>query len=178
MQRTAAVLFVSALAMTLALAGTARAEGRLLSVELSGGVGVSAYNTGSDSALAPPFIQAEAALLFIEAGPFWTGPALSIPLGFYEPEGEDLAAQLAIRPGWALYHRPSVDFAWSAVVGPSFVVTKPFVWGLEVEGSVAYFLLAGFALTAGLQYGFFYGVDPVHVISGRLGLLITWEVGR
>jgi hypothetical protein len=158
----------------------ARADQQLLNVELAGGAGVSAYNSGAESLLAPPFVQLHAAYLFLRTGPVTMGPALGIPFGFYRSEEEEddgsWLPQVAVRPGWAVYGRPSVDFAWSVAGGPSFVVSPPFVWGLEVGGSITYFLLAGFGLTAGFDYGFFYGVDPVHVFTGRLGLMISWEV--
>ncbi len=164
----------------LLVGGVARADGGVLNVELAGGAGLSAYNSGSDSLLAPPFVQLHAAYLFLRTGPVRMGPALGVPVGFFRPGGDEAGEawqpQVAVRPGWAVYGRPGIDFAWSVAAGPSFVVTPRFVWGLEVGGSVAYFLLAGLGITLGLDYGFFYGVDPVHVFTGRLGLLISWEV--
>jgi len=161
-------------------ASAARADDHLLNVELSGGAGVSAFNSGSDSVLAPPFVQLHAAYLLIETGPVSMGPALGVPFGFFRPDDESdddaWQPQVAVRPGWAVYGRPSVDFAWSVVAGPSFVVTPPFVWGLEVGGAFTYFVTAGFGIVVGVDYGLFYGVDPVHVFTGRLGLMISWEV--
>ncbi len=113
-----------------------------------------------------------------------------------------LDMQHSLRPAWVVYGRPNVHFAWSAWGGVSFVFGQPdvggeildaltdegaderyvqepdsyFVWGLEVGGSASYFLTAGFALTLGAQYSFFYGIDPVHVISFDLGLLFSFEV--
>jgi hypothetical protein len=171
----------AALAAGLAIvvgASAARADDHLLNVELTGGAGVSAYNSGSDSVLAPPFVQLHAAYLLLETGPVAMGPALGVPLGFYQSEDEadegSWVPQVAVRPGWAVYGRPSVDYAWSVVAGPSFVVTPPFVWGLEVGGSFTYFLTAGFGLVVGVDYGFFYGVDPAHIFSAKLGLMISW----
>ena len=166
-----------ALLLCLGTGSSARADRPLLNVEVSGGAGLSAYNSGSGSLLAPPHVQLQAAYLLVRAGPLIMGPSLALPVGFFSPERSDggTAVQLALRPGWTVYGRPTVDLGWSVSAGPSFVVTPDFVWGLELGGALDYFVTAGLALTVGLDYGFFYGVDPVHVFTGRLGLLISWE---
>lgn len=176
-------------ATCLLVSSVATAE-QLLNVELSGGAGVSAYNVASDTALAPPFVQAQLSYLPLEVGPMSMGPVLGIPLGFYRPSDQDDgpldSVQSGIRAGWQVYHRPSVDFAWNATAAFDFVLSPlddqddplDFVWGLELGGSAAYFLTAGLAITAGLRYAFFYGVDPAHVFSGQLGVLISYEVIR
>ena len=159
-------------------APAARGE-QLLNVELTGGAGLTAYNSGSESLLAPPHVTLSASYLLVRAGPVTMGPSLSLPLGFFRPDGDEdgpLSAQLALRPGFEVFGRPSADIAWSVAAGPSLVVTPDFVWGLEVGGAFSYFLTAGIGLTAGLDYGFFYGVDPVHVFTFRLGVLVSWEV--
>jgi hypothetical protein len=162
----------------------------LLNLELSGGAGVTAYNERVDSALAPPFLQLQLSYLPLEVGPLSMGPLFGVPLGFYRPRGQEegplSTVQIGLRAGWQVYGRPSVDFAWSATAAVDFVLSPlddeedplDFVWGLELGGSVAYFLTAGLALTAGLRYAFFYGVDPAHVFSGQLGVLISYEVLR
>lgn len=117
-------------------------------------------------------------------------------------EHPTLDLQHSLRPAWVVYGRPNVHFAWSAWGGVAFAFGQPdvkgveeevlldaeiseqfipqpesyFVWGLEVGGSASYFLTAGFALTLGAQYSFFYGIDPVHVISFDLGLTFSFEV--
>jgi len=163
--------------IVLVAARPSSAQSQILSAELSFGAGLSAYNTGSDELLAPPHVQLLGAYHFLRMGNIAMGPALAVPLGFYDDSDEGTRVQLALSPGWSVYGRPSVDWAWNAVATAAFVVTDPFVFGLEFAGSAAYFLTAGLALTAGLQYGFFYGVDPVHVFSGKLGVLIAFEVG-
>jgi len=170
------------------IAGRASQANQLLNLELSGGLGVSAYNLATDSALAPPFVQLQLSYLPIRTGPINMGPALGVPVGFFQRQGQDAwDPQVAVRVGWEVWGRPNVDFAWSALAGADFVMTPPgreaeasdrtgFTWGLEVGGSASYFLTAGFAITGGARYAFFYGVDAVHVISFQVGLLISAEV--
>ena len=151
----------------------------ILNLELSGGAGVVAYNISSDNALAPPFVQFQASFLPVQAGPLYMGPALGVPLGFYEPDDENgWGPQVAIRAGWEVFHRPNVHFSWRALVGGDFLMNPEFAWGLEVGGSAQFYLTAGFALTGGLRYAFYYGVDGVHIISGQIGVMITYEVLR
>ncbi len=158
---------------------------QVLNLELSGGVGVTAFNEATESALSPPFLQVQVAYLPLRVGPVSMGPALGIPLGFYQPEGQDSwQPQVGFRTGWQVFGRPSVDFAWMALAAVDFIIAPlddesdpvDFVWGFEVGGSVAYFLTAGLAVTGGLRYAFFYGVDPIHTFSGQLGLMISYEV--
>ncbi len=179
--------FVVVLLAGLAAGRAARAE-QLLNLKLSGGVGVSAYNVRTDSHLAPPFVQLQLSYLPLRTGPISMGPALGVPVGWFQREGQDAwDPQVAVRVGWEVWGRPNVDFAWSALAGADFVMTPPgqnaeegdrtgFTWGLEIGGSASYFVTAGFAITAGASYNFFYGVDAVHVISFQLGVLISAEV--
>lgn len=163
---------------------TSRAD-PLINLELSGGAGVTAYNLASDSALAPPFVQLQISYLPLEVGPVDMGPVVGLPIGFYQPSEQDSwNAQVGVRAGWQVWGRPSVDFAWSAMAAFDFVISPlddprdsvDFVWGLELGGSASYFFTAGLAVTAGLRYAMFYGVDSIHVFSGQVGLLISHEV--
>lgn len=164
------------------LAGQSARANQVLNLELSGGAGVTAYNTSTETALAPPFIQLQAAYLPLRTGPVNMGPALGLPIGFFKPEGQDSwEAQVGIRLGWQVFGRPNVDFAWSALAAVDLVMTPSeqragFVWGFELGGTASYFLTAGFAITAGIRYAFFYGVDPVHAFSGQVGFMISYEV--
>jgi hypothetical protein len=181
-KRSLAAFGVAAAAM---LACSTAAAEQLLNVELSGGAGVTAWNEATESALSPPFVQAQVSYLPLRVGPVSMGPVLGLPVGFYQSTGQgSWSTQVGLRAGWQVYGRPSVDFAWSAMAAADFVISPldderdpvDFVWGLEIGGSVVYFLTAGFGVTAGLRYAFFYGVDPVHAISGQLGLVISYEV--
>ena len=165
------------------LSHSAQAD-QVLNLELSGGAGVTAYNLATDTALAPPFVQFQAAYLPVRTGPVNQGPTLGLPIGFFRPEGQDTwETQVGVRLGWQIFGRPSVDFGWNAVAAFDLVMMPSeeaagFVWGFELGGSAAYFLTAGLALTAGIRYAFFYGIDPVHVFSGQIGVMISYEVVR
>lgn len=163
------------------LASHAAQANQVLNLELSGGAGVTAYNLETDRVLAPPFVQFQAAYLPLRTGPVNMGPALGLPIGFFRPEDQvSWEAQVGIRLGWQVYGRPNVDFAWAALAAVDLVMTPSeeragFVWGFEIGGTAAYFLTAGFAITAGIRYAFFYGIDPVHAFSGQLGVMISYE---
>ncbi len=173
------------LALACLTAGHGAWANQLLNLELTGGVGVTAYNLATDNTtLAPPFVQLQLSYLPVRTGPVNMGPIIGVPVGFFQAEGQDgWDPQVAMRAGWQVYGRPNVDFAWSAAVGADFVFTPEdegadFVWGLELGGSVAYFILAGLAITGGIRYALFYGVDPVHVVSFQFGFMISHEVVR
>ncbi len=182
--------------------GAARAQD-LINLDVRYGLGFSLYNRLNDSPLAPHYAHLEASYLFIEVGPIQMGPALAYRMGFNQREVqhrnddgqlEDVGTtdlQHGLRPGWAVYGRPNVHMSWSAYGGVALVVAQPdvsgqaadeaerdpyFVWGLEAGGTASFFFTAGFAVTLGAQYTFFYGIDPVHVISLDLGLRFSFEV--
>jgi hypothetical protein len=185
-------------------AGSARAQD-VINLGVRYGLGLSVYNRLADSALAPSYAHIDASYLFLEVGPLRMGPGLAYRLGFgtrdvrqrdqetgVNETVEALDVQHSLMPAWVVYGRPNVHFSWSAYGGFSFVLSQPdvsgtvddesgdtyFVWGLEVGGTASYFITAGFAVTLGAQYDFFYGIDPVHVISFDLGLLFSFEVMR
>lgn len=200
------VAFTLFLVLLLA-AGAAQAQD-VLNLGVRYGLGLSMYNRLNDTALAPHYANLEASYLFLEVGPLRMGPGLTYRLGFNSRDVEQLDTgteapddmetvgaldlQHSLRPAWVVYGRPNVHFSWSAYGGFSFVFAQPdvtdvvdaedgetyFVWGLEVGGTASYFLTAGFAVTLGAQYDFFYGIDPVHVFSFDLGLLFSFEVMR
>jgi hypothetical protein len=186
----------------LILVGGAAQAQDVINLDVRYGVGLSLHNRLNDSVVAPHYAHLEGSYLFLEVGPIQMGPGLAYRVGFGSRDvtAEDEEFHLVqvgttdlqheIRPAWVVQGRPNVHFSWTAWAGVDLVVTQPdvsqngmdedhepyFIWGLEAGGSASYFLTAGFAITLGVQYAFFYGIDPVHVLAFDLGLRFSFEV--
>jgi hypothetical protein len=92
-------------------------------------------------------------------------------------------AQQVLTPSYFLAYRGVHRFLATGRLGPSIVLTPDPTPGIEIAGSLSWFLTARIALAGELIFDIYYGagtpdtgVATYPILSGQLGLLIDYEV--